>query len=207
MTTRDLIILVPDKNTEYAIRGAVGRHSALGVRPLQATTLVEPGRDGGVRTRGPQVLTMQRRIYGHALLILDHEGSGSDLSPTALEASLDRELGVAWGDDAKAIVVHPEIDVWMWGVDSHLREVLNWRLGASPREWLQQQGFKFSPVGKPLRPKEALERLFEVSHLPRSSRTYEFLTRRLSLARCQDPAFVALRITLQRWFPPLKHLS
>src|SRR5690349_7634811 len=123
---RDLALLVPDKNTEYTIRAALNRREALGIRQIDFQILVEQGRDGGVRVRGAQVLKVLRTQFSYAAMLMDYEGSGADVGPAELEARLDAALSEAWGDRAKAIVIQPEVDVWMWGAETHLRSAMNW---------------------------------------------------------------------------------
>lgn len=197
---RDLILLVPDKNTEFTVRGALSRPDALGIREIDFQLLVEPGRDGGVRRRGSQVLGVQQARFAHALLLLDHEGSGSEIGPVELEAQLDQSLSVMWGDRAKAIVIDPEVDVWMWGAETHLRSMVDWRFPEDIRPWLVAQSFVFAADGKPARPKEALEAAFRRAQTPRSSARYEQVARRISLTRCKDDAFLRLRTTMVGWF-------
>lgn len=199
---RDLVLLVPDKNTESTIRGVLGRHQALGIRQVDFNILVEQGRDGGVRRRGAQVLNVVRGQYSHAAMILDYEGSGADVGPGELEAQLDDALSGSWGHRAKAIVIHPEVDVWMWGGETHLRSTMNWEFAEGIRTWLQAQEFTFDDNGKPARPKEALEAAFRRAKVPRSSARYEHVARRIGLANCTDPAFVRLRTALTSWFGP-----
>lgn len=69
-----------------------------------------------------------------------------------------------------AIVIDPEVDVWIWGADNALREVLQWPLEGSIRAWLQSQGFAFGADDKPERPKEALEAMVPVHRQPRSTK-------------------------------------
>lgn len=47
---RDLVVLVADKNMQFALQGALGRPQALGMRPLTYEFRSHMGRDGGVRT-------------------------------------------------------------------------------------------------------------------------------------------------------------
>ena len=101
----DLVLLVPDKNTEFTIRGALGRHQALGIRQIDFQILVEQGGDGGVRRRGAQVLKVVRGRFSHAAMVMDYEGSGADVGPAELEAQLDGALSDSWDDRAKAIVI------------------------------------------------------------------------------------------------------
>ena len=197
---RDLVLLVPDKNTEATIRGALGRHQALGIRQVDFQILVEQGRDGGVRRRGAQVLSVLRGQYSHAAIVMDYEGSGADVGRPELEAQLDNALSGSWGSRAKAVVIEPEVDAWMWGAEVHLRSTMNWEFDQGIRAWLETQAFAFGDNGKPVRPKEALEAAFRRAKIPRSSARYEHVAQRISLANCTDPAFLRLRTALVNWF-------
>jgi len=198
----DLIVMVADKNAEYAVRGAIDRFHSLQTRAFSTEFRVHPGHDGGARNSGPELLSSERRRFSAALLILDYEGCGDTRPPTQIESDLDRQLAQAWGDRAKSIVVQPEIDAWVWGVDNALVELLRWPKESLPRDWLRQQGFTFDHEGKPLRPKEALESLVESARQARSSALYSKITSKISLDRCTDSAFYRVKQTLQRWFPP-----
>ena len=201
---KDLVILVPDKNTQFALRGALGRPDALGIRAIAHEFRPHPGRDGGARTTGVEVLARERARFSHALLVFDLEGSGAQeqLTTEDLEGELDEKLRLQWGPHAKAIVIEPELDIWLWGADNALREILQWPQQAGTiRNWLQDRGFVFDGNAKPVRPKEALEAMVPIHRQPRSSALYEKITSRISLQRCADPAFLRLRATLQGWFP------
>jgi hypothetical protein len=200
---KDLVILVPDKNTQFALRGALGRPDALGVRAITHEFRPHPGRDGGGRTTGVEVLARERARFSHALLVFDLEGSGAQeqLTIEDLEGELDEKLRLHWGPHAKAIVIAPELDIWLWGADNALRDILQWPQAGTIRDWLQDQGFAFDANVKPVRPKEALEAMVPIHRQPRSSALYEKITSRISLQRCVDPAFLRLRATLQSWFP------
>lgn len=201
---QDLVILVADKNAQFALRGALRRQKALGVRTISHEFRMHPGRDGGVRIGGVDVLARERRRFSHALLVFDLEGSGAGEGQSAidLEAGLDARLEALWGPNAKSIVITPEVDTWLWGADNALSEVLRWpsEVGGM-RGWLQHKGFAFDANGKPKRPKEALEAMIPIHRQPRSSALYEKITGKISLRRCTDPAFLRLRETLQGWFP------
>ncbi len=199
---QDLVVLVADKNMQATLRGALARPEAMGIRRISFDFRVHPGRDGGARTSGPALLAIEHRRFGHALLVLDLEGSGSDTDdPIKLELELDAKLGDQWSDRAKAVVIAPEVDVWLWGSDNALRDVFHWppNTGAI-RTWLMAEGFEFDGTGKPVRPKEALEAMVRVHHQARSSALYEKVAARISLRRCKDAAFVRLRTQLQSWF-------
>ncbi len=199
---RDLVILVPDKNTQYAIKGGIVRHLALGIRPLEVQFLTHPYRDGGVRTGGVALLALERRRFEHALLVMDYEGSGAGRQGVAeLEADLDHQLSLMWGDNGKAIVIEPEVDMWMWGAAYILGELFDWSEPLHIRDWLVTKGYVFDTNGKPHRPKEALELVCRHQRIPRSSSLYEQIASRISLRRCSDSAFLRLSATLQEWFP------
>src|SRR5712691_9839874 len=116
---KDLVLLTADKNMHFALKGALGRHEALEIRPIEFEFRVHPGRDGGTRRTGPEVLALEGRRFQHGLLVLDFEGSGTDLpNAKALEGQLDQRLSVRWKEAAKSIVIEPELDVWIWGADN-----------------------------------------------------------------------------------------
>lgn len=198
---KDLVVLVADKNMQAALRGVLARPEALEIRPISFDFRVHPGRDGGARTSGPSVLATEHRRFSHALLVLDLDGSGSNsVDPVELERELDAKLNVQWDASAKAVVIAPELDVWVWGADNALREVFHWPLPGSIRDWLQANGFAFDAAGKPHRPKDALEAMVRIHRQARSSALYGKVAAKISLKRCQDAAFVRLRTQLQRWF-------
>ena len=193
--------MVADKSMQFSLQGGLERPRSLGIYPIKFDFRQHPGRDGGTRTSGAQLLALERNRFSHALLVLDHEGSGSRETPLELERSLDEQLAETWGEYGKAIVISPELDVWMWGSDNKLSEILRWPKPEPIRQWLQGQGFEFEVNGKPQRPKEALEAVFPVCRLPRSAALYQKITSSMSLSRCEDAAFHRLRERLQTWFP------
>jgi CubicO group peptidase (beta-lactamase class C family) len=199
---KDLVVLVADKNMHFALRGALGRPDALGIRPIAHEFRTHIGRDGGMRTTGVELLARERGRFAHALLVFDLDGSGAkpEQSSSDLEHVLDEQLHAQWGQHAKSIVIAPELDIWLWGTDNTLRESLRWPLTGSIRSWLQGKGFVFDADGKPEQPKEALEAMVRIHRQPRSSALYEKITGRISLSRCTDPAFLRLRASLQGWF-------
>lgn len=199
---KDLFILVADKNAEYALKGALVRHEALGIRPIQFEIRPHVGRDGGARKSGAEVLALQRRQYHHGLLVLDFEGSGTD-KPNALslENELDDKLTNVWDKAAKAIVIEPELDIWVWGSDKAVENAIGWPPGKGVREWLREKGFAFDGNEKPVRPKEALYAALNIPRQPRSSALYRHIASSISLARCKDAAFIRLRNQLLAWFP------
>ncbi len=198
---KDLALLVADKNMEFTMRGLLGRHLSLAVRPLSFEIKVHPGRDGGVRRSGAAALRPLRSQFQHALLMLDWEGSGADeTTAVALEQSLDAQLAPTWGGHGKAIVIDPEVDVWVWGSDNLMQSLLEWHGLRGIRDWLLEQEFELGENAKPKRPKEAFEKVMSHLEKPRSSYFYGLIAGRISLERCEDPAFGRLQDALKGWF-------
>ena len=199
---KDLFVLVADKNSHFAFKGAFEKPQRLGIRSISVEIDVHPNRDGGVRTTGSKLLKLRRHQFSQALLVFDYEGCGSDLSPHELEAELDGIIQKDWGDAGKAIVIEPELDVWMWGNDAVLKGLVGWTSPISIRDWLGSVGFDFRDDQKPSRPKEALEAVLREVRQPRSSSLYRRIAQTISLRRCGDAAFQRLRSQLVSWFPP-----
>lgn len=196
-------MLVADKNMEFTLRGALSRPSALGIRNISFEIHVHVNRDGGIRSTGTDVLRLLRSQYSHALLLLDFEGSGTDKqNAVELEEELDQRLADEWGTAAKAIVIEPELDVWVWGSDNALHQICG-RISETEsfRDWLKKEHFQFTDQNKPVRPKEALQSILYQLRRPRSSALYEDIAKIISKKSCTDPAFIRLRTQLQAWFP------
>ena len=200
---QDLVVLVPDKNTQFALSGALPRFSALQTRQFSFELLVHPERDPGVRTSGVDLLGLETRRFGAALMILDYAGCGVEekISPQQLEERLSQELITRWGPNSACIVVSPEVDVWIWGSDNSISQTLDWPNPLGIRQWLTREGFEFLPNGKPVHPKEAFEKLLRHLRVPRSSALYKEITSKISLQNCSDAAFTRLKNQLQNWFP------
>jgi hypothetical protein len=199
---KDLILLAADKNMEFTLRGALHRHQALEIREITFEVMTHPGRDGGVHTNGPDFLELHSKRFSHGVLMLDYEGSGAAQTREKLEAELDERLRSSWNDRAKAIVIEPEVDVWMWGTPNKLEQMLEWN-NDGPRlvPWLEEKGYVFTQQGKPKRPKEALEHVLRHTRQPRSSDLYKRIASQLSLSKCTDSAFCRFRDRLRQWFP------
>lgn len=202
----DLVVLVADKNTEYAVHGLLARPRALRIHRVSADIRVHPERDPGCFCHGATFLGSLVQQYQYAMLMMDREGSGQEhrLSKTEMEESLEKELRRAgWSNRSAAIVLEPEIEVWMWNDSVHVEEVLGWK-GHDPRlrDWLSANNWVERNNIKPNRPKEALESALRQIRRPRSSALYEAMASKVSLDRCVDPGFIKFKTTLRAWFPP-----
>ncbi len=200
----DLIVLVADKNMRFALEGLLGRHESLGIRPIVTQILIHPRRDSGTLCESHDFLRPWLRQAPYALVMLDREGCGSNEPRHALEVEVEASLAKnGWADRSAAVVIDPELDVWVWNDSPHVATALQWSGGqASLRDWLIEKRYLEEGQPKPQHPKEAMEEVLKLSRTPRSSSIYREIADRVSFQRCTDPAFMKLRSVLAGWFPP-----
>ena len=200
---QDVIILVADKDMEQTVIGICSRPAALSVRGFSYRVLVHPARDPGCLLEGVDFLRPFQRQFSHAMILFDRMGCGREgQSGAELEAHVEQKLTLSgWEARSAAIVIDPELELWVWSDSPHVEQVLGWQ-GRQPdlRHWLQDRSFLASGVLKPDRPKEAMEDALRNVRLPRSSALYRQLAQQVSLSRCTDESFLKLRKTLQTWF-------
>ena len=204
MNEKDLVVLAADSNIEQALIGLFTRPEALGIRPIDVNISVHPQRDPGCATRGVDFLSNLSELYLHGLLIFDREGSGREQKqPQEMQKELNRELkDSAWGKRARAIVLNPELEAWVWSDSPHVDDVAGWKNRRPPlRRWLISQGYLQEGATKPERPKEALQAALRTVRKPRSASLYRQLAEKVSLRRCNDPSFLELKRVLIAWFP------
>lgn len=200
----DLVVLVADKNMEFAVKGLLSRPASLRTRSISFAVFQHPWRDAGCRTSGVNFLRPFVNQYEHALLMLDKEGCGREvLLREDLERSIESELSSSgWRDRACAIVIEPELENWVWSVSPHVDIVLGWQ-GKQPelRTWLANKNFLLAGQIKPDRPKEAMVAALREAGRARSSSLFNQIACKVSFDRCDDPAFVKFKATLAGWFP------
>ena len=143
MTRRDLVVLAADKDLEHALRGLLSRHKSLPIRQIVFDIFVHPEHDAACARRGVSFLSPLSQRYRYALLIMDHEGSGREkISADDLQEALNQEFRVsAWGERGKAIVLDPELEIWVWSDSPHVDAVAGWA-DRRPRlrQWLNDHG-------------------------------------------------------------------
>jgi hypothetical protein len=200
---KDLIVLTADGQTEFAVKGLLARGLALGFPDISFDTHVHPNKDPGCFLRGHDFLRPFHKQYRHAIIIFDREGSGRESQLREdLEADVERRLSASgWDDRAAAIVLDPELEIWVWSDSPEVDDVLGWS-GRMPRlaEWLRAEGYCTGGQAKPSRPKEAMERALRLVRKARSSAIFLQLAQRVSVNRCTDPAFLKFKTTIQQWF-------
>lgn len=177
----------------------------MGIRAIEAEIYLHPQRDPGCAAQGVDFISSFASQYRYGLLMFDHEGSGQEAtSRPALQDNLNASFaGSAWRERAKAIVLAPELEVWIWGDSPHVDEVAGWR-GRQPnlRRWLVEHDYLQEGEIKPTRPKEAFEAALREAQKPRSASLYLQIAEKVSLRRCSDSAFLELKSILTDWFPP-----
>jgi hypothetical protein len=201
---KDLIVLVADGQMEHAVRGLLTHNEAIGFQRLSFDAYVHPNKDPGCLLRGHDFLRPFNRQYRHAMVMLDREGCGRyDVSRNQLEMELEARLSTAgWDNRAVAVILDPELEIWVWSDSPVVEEVLGWS-NRTPRlaEWLQSEGHVTSGQTKPSRPKEAMEHALRLARRSRSSAIFLKLAQRVSVKRCIDPAFLKFKSVLRKWFP------
>ncbi len=165
---KDLVVVAADKDAEFTIRGLLSRWRVLNIRELRPEEnykiFVLPEHDAGCRVRADEFLRSQQRQYAHALVVFDQEGCGQEnCPPQQLEAEVEARLANAgWQGRSAVIVLHPELEIWVWSQSPHVAIVLGWQHEeVALLDWLGQQGFMASGQSKPARPKRQCLLLYE----------------------------------------------
>lgn len=200
----DLVILVPDRNTEAAIKGILGRSRSLGIRNITFEVFVHPERDPGCyNRRSHDFLRSMAGRYAHALVVFDKAGCGQESQERiSIERNVEDNLRASgWGDRAAALVIDAELEAWVWTDSTHVPECLGWQGHMEDlRKWLDAKGLWPARSVKPPDPKRAMEQVLVEARKPRSSSIYLALAQRVSFQRCSDRAFRKLRLVLGKWF-------
>jgi hypothetical protein len=200
---KDLVVVVPDSNTEQTLYGLLERHKALQIRRIEYRILVHPERDPGVLQRGASLLAEIDALnaFRYALLIFDREGCGREmLTSSELEQQVQQQLDASgWQGRSAVVVIDPELESWVFATSPHVVDVF----AGGDAEVFQRvvESFPKTPLGKPQKPKEAVEKLLRQKAIVRSSALYKELASRVSLKGCIDPAFQRLCAILRSWFP------
>lgn len=201
---KDLVILVADQDMEFALRGILGRPAHLGIRALDYEIYVHPEHDPGCLLRGHDYLRLFVNRFEHGLVLFDRQGSGQEKKPREiLEKDVEGHLSRSgWLNRAAAVVIDPELEIWVWSDAPDVDRVLGWE-GKIPglRCWIRDKGWLPAGHAKPVDPKEAFEQALRVVSTPRSSSIFRRLAVNVSLRRCSDPSFQKLKKVLRKWFP------
>lgn len=199
----ELVVLTADKNCQFALRGLLTRFHSLKIRQVTPDYRLHPQKDPGILRGAHDFLRTFSKTHAHALVLMDREGSGREaLTREAMEERIENALkNAGWDDRAAAVVIDPELEIWVWSDSPHVAAELGWSQRKTDLpSWLEQKGYLGENEVKPLRPKEALEAALRVVRKPRSSALYRTLAEKVGLTKCIDPAFAKLKTVLQDWF-------
>ncbi|MBC8181403.1 hypothetical protein H8E88_09785 [candidate division KSB1 bacterium] len=199
---KDLIVLVPDKNTKFLLNGFLPRYHSFGIKQISYDIFIHPERDPGVYHRAANFLLHFNGQYSYALVFLDREGSGQEnknADQIALEIRSKLEQ-TGWQNRAGVIVFNPELEIWAWVNSPHLATNLGWESYSSLVAFVQQQGFWEQGLTKPTRPKEAIEAALRKKRIQRSSAIYQKIAALVSFRNCQENSFLKFKNMLMAWF-------
>ena len=206
----DLVVLVADKDLEEAVKALLARTDDLELRPFLFEVRRHPNRDGGCRTGAANFLRPFLQRYERSLVLFDRDGCGSTLAREVIQGNVESDLSRnGWADRTKAIVIDPELEVWVWGDLVQTSGILGWGQDvADLRRHLSSRGLWEPRDRKPSDPKGAMRTAMECAapgrRRKRSARIFHEIADSATVDHCQDPAFNELKRTLQAWFPPIE---
>ena len=202
-----LVVLVPDADIEQCVRGLLTRTDSLGIAPVEFEVTRHANRDNGCRAQAAQHLQPFLKSYRYGLVVFDRDGCGSRLSRVQIQQEVELDLTRnGWRDRSKAIVIDPEIEVWVWSESPEVARVLGWGSDfRALRAWLTSRRLWLPEQQKPQDPKNAMRRAMEGAGIRgkarRSPSKFHDMAAAVDFTDCGDPAFVELRRTLLEWFP------
>ena len=108
--------------------------------------------------------------------MFDYEGSGREHrhQPQELQETLNREFDrSAWGKRARAIVLSPELEAWVWSGSPHVDDVAGWKnRQPSLKQWLVERKVGSRVVwSSPIGPKRHFKRPY-ARHASNAVRPY-----------------------------------
>jgi len=198
---KDLIVLLADKNMEFAVKELLERIHSLKIRTISYDIKVHSHRDPGIYNTSHDFLRIFVDMYSYALVMLDREGCGSDKNSLQIANDIQTKLdNSGWSNRSKVIVLDPELEIWVWSDSPEVASCIGWD-NAELREWLQRENYLIPDIQKPKNPKVVFEEALRIKGKPRSSSIYGKLAEKVSLDRCIDSTFTDFKSILKKWFP------
>jgi hypothetical protein len=197
----DLVVICPDQNWKAVLEAVLSRHESLKIREIDFMVLHNPlGSDGGTRVHGARFVRTQRSRFSHALVVFDRQGCGSSQPEETIEQEVEVDLQRDWQEHGRAVVVEPELEMWLIGAHYHFREIPK-LAGVNAREWFSKKGLWPNGAKKPDAPKEHIEELFRAHRMTRSSANYRKIASTASLMpeRCRCRSFGRFVGILRGW--------
>ena len=204
MAMKDLLALVADQDMVETLKSVLSRHQSLGIPPITHQVERHLRRDPGCRADAVRSLRPRLRQYRRAMVVLDRHGCGRESLPReAIQREIEGGLASSgWDDRAKAIVIDPELEAWVWAGTKHVADVLGWPNDYRDlKAWLAGRGLWGAGAAKPSDPKAAMKAVLQERNITNSATLFGDLAKRTTWRQCQCPAFAELTQTLKRWFP------
>ena len=201
-------MIVPDADIEQAMKGLLPRTDSIDIAPVDFEVRRHVNKDSGCRTNAANYLRPYLRAYRYALVTFDRHGCGSRGTREEIQGEVESDLTRnGWENRSKAIVIDPEIEVWVWSRSPVVAAVLGWGNDFEAlRRWLIAENLWAPNRRKPQDSKDAMRKAMERARLRpkarRSSSKFRDLATSVDCTGCDDPAFVELTRTLRAWFPP-----
>ena len=205
---KDLFILTADSQLERTLRTLLDfRRPSLGIRDISFEIRRHQNKDPGCRTESVSYLRELQGEYAKAMVVFDFRGCGAEECRTGGNRGRIRSRTFSCRLERGRRRRHRDISGTGSGGYSEasfqrLQETIDWTDHLSISAWFVAKGFLEHGNAKPTVPQAAMDSLLSQANTPRSSRLFEQIAKRQTLARCQDRAFQKFCHTLQGWFPP-----
>ena len=109
------------------MKGLLVRTDSIDIAPMDFEIRRHVNRDSGCRTNAANFLRPYLRAYHYALVIFDRHGCGSRGTREEIQEEVEIDLTRnGWEGRSKAIVIDPELEVWVWSRSPIVAEVLGW---------------------------------------------------------------------------------
>ena len=206
--SKRLVVLVPDADIEQSMKGLLTRTDNLNIAPVEFEITRHVNRDSGCRSSASIYLRPYLNWCRYALVVFDRDGCGSSRSRLEIQLAVERDLARnGWDNRAKAVVIDPEIEAWVWSDSPEVARVMGWGSDfPALREWLASEELWPLDRRKPQNPKRAMREAMQKAGIARkarrSSSKFHDLAATVDFSGCSDPAFMELERTLRAWFPP-----
>ncbi|MCD4651047.1 MAG: hypothetical protein K8S56_04585 [Candidatus Cloacimonetes bacterium] len=202
---KDIYFVFADRDIEYTIITLLKeRCNSLGIRPISYDKFKYGLKDSGCLKLSVNILRPKLNKYHHALVILDRDGCGKEsMEAVEIETELENELQKnGWdSNNAKVIVIDPELEAWIWNGSDELPKVLDWSGNyKSIEKFLVTEEILNPGQIKPDDPKTAFRAVLRKCQVPHSSRIYRKIAEKVSLSTCTDRSFNKFKETLTNWF-------
>ena len=97
--------------------------------------------------------------YRHAMVVFDRDGCGSANSREIIQKEVETQLNTnGWRGRAKAIVIEPELEAWIWSDAPQALRAMNWSKSYTElQEFLRGRNLWPKRSPKPPDPKAAMK--------------------------------------------------